>query len=373
MKNGYLLPVILIAAYSLSLAVYAAENARWYSDKQVSKGKDLFAQQCAACHSVNAEGTKDWKQRDADGNLPPPPLNGTAHAWHHPLDVLRRTIREGGTKFGGTMPPFADKLGAEDIDALIAYFQSKWSDETYSKWRTLQAASDFMPIASDKRTEAAPMTRWLNQRLKTPVVDQPTTTPVKDVFQAKVGADYVYLASEGRYAFTGNLIDLKTGRNLTEENQAKDRLTALEQFPESDMLVFPAEGERKAKLTVFSDPTCPYCRKLHAEVPELQKAGVSVRYIPYPRDGLQGKGYAALSTIWCEKDRRSAMEKAMTGQINQNKAAECSEAKAIEAGYRLGNAIGVRGTPSLILLDGSKVDGYVPSQELIRLLGIRAG
>ena len=87
----------LIAAFVLiNGQVIAAENQRWYSDDQVTRGEQLFRLNCASCHGRNAEATPDWKQTDANGNYPAPPLNGTAHAWHHDLDLLRRTIREGG-------------------------------------------------------------------------------------------------------------------------------------------------------------------------------------------------------------------------------------------------------------------------------------
>jgi len=112
----------------------AAAAERWFDQPVVDLGKQLFLQHCAACHGSEAEGTKDWKQADANGNYPPPPLDGSGHAWHHPLAQLARSIREGGIKLGGVMPPFGDRLSNPEILALIAYFQSKWPDETYQAW-----------------------------------------------------------------------------------------------------------------------------------------------------------------------------------------------------------------------------------------------
>ena len=108
---------------------------RWYSEAQAARGNSLYQVNCAVCHKQDASGTGNWKQRDAEGKLPPPPLNGTAHAWHHPLSVLRRTVRLGGVPLGGTMPGFADKLSAEEIDAILAWIQSHWSDEVYRVWQ----------------------------------------------------------------------------------------------------------------------------------------------------------------------------------------------------------------------------------------------
>lgn len=107
---------------------------RWYTAEQVEAGAVLYAQHCASCHKPNAEGTPDWKTRDANGKLPPPPLNGTAHAWHHPLDILRQVVRRGGAPVGGSMPAFGDKLAAQEIDAILAWVQSHWSDKIYAIW-----------------------------------------------------------------------------------------------------------------------------------------------------------------------------------------------------------------------------------------------
>jgi len=107
---------------------------RWYTPEQVIQGKVLYGKHCAECHGPIAASTSEWRKTDKDGNYPPPPLNGTAHAWHHPLPLLRLTLRDGGFEFGGKMPPFRDKLSAPEIDTVIAWFQSLWPDETYARW-----------------------------------------------------------------------------------------------------------------------------------------------------------------------------------------------------------------------------------------------
>jgi mono/diheme cytochrome c family protein len=122
--------VSLLCLASFNIA--AAE--RWFNQDVVDYGAGLFQQNCAICHGVNAEGTKEWKKTDVNGNYPPPPLNGSAHAWHHSIPQLARSIKEGGIKLGGVMPPFGDKLTDQDVLAVIAYFQSKWPDEVYKVW-----------------------------------------------------------------------------------------------------------------------------------------------------------------------------------------------------------------------------------------------
>ena len=112
----------------------AAPIKRWYSRQHVDRGNLLYQTHCAGCHQADASGTSNWRQPDAEGRYPPPPLNGTAHTWHHPLTVLRRTVRIGGVPLGGSMPAFADILNAQEIDDILAWLQSHWSDRIYAVW-----------------------------------------------------------------------------------------------------------------------------------------------------------------------------------------------------------------------------------------------
>lgn len=121
---------------------------RWYSQAQVERGNALFQANCASCHKPDASGTPNWRETDAQGKYPPPPLNGSAHAWHHPLSILRRTVRVGGASLGGTMPGFGDKLNSQQIDDILACVQSHWSNEIYRVWheRNAQAGKPLQPI-----------------------------------------------------------------------------------------------------------------------------------------------------------------------------------------------------------------------------------
>ena len=107
---------------------------RWYSQSQIDLGRKVYAENCVSCHRENAQGTANWKERTPEGKYPPPPLNGSAHAWHHPIVILKKVIDEGGIPLGGTMPAFKDKLNEKEKLAVISYFQSFWSNEIYGAW-----------------------------------------------------------------------------------------------------------------------------------------------------------------------------------------------------------------------------------------------
>lgn len=114
---------------------------RWYTAEQVQAGASLYQTYCAVCHAEDGSATADWRTLDANGNYPPPPLNGTAHTWHHPLDILDGTIVNGGAPFGGVMPGFGGVLDASQRKAIVAWFQSLWSDEIYERWRAIDERS----------------------------------------------------------------------------------------------------------------------------------------------------------------------------------------------------------------------------------------
>lgn len=114
---------------------------RSFDFAQITRGGKLFQQNCAVCHGAKAEGAPDWQKMDDQGKFPPPPLNGTAHAWHHPHPVLVDTIKNGTAKRGGNMPAWKDQLSDQQINDIIAWFQSKWSDEIYSAWYEMDQRS----------------------------------------------------------------------------------------------------------------------------------------------------------------------------------------------------------------------------------------
>jgi mono/diheme cytochrome c family protein len=115
---------------------------RWYSKEQVAAGAPLYQAYCAACHAADGSATADWRTPDANGNYPPPPLNGTAHTWHHPLQVLDSTIVSGGAAFGGVMPGFGAMLNEAQRYSIIAWIQSLWPDHIYARWLEIENRSD---------------------------------------------------------------------------------------------------------------------------------------------------------------------------------------------------------------------------------------
>ncbi len=106
----------------------------WYSFRQLSQGAKVFSNYCAACHGGRAEGTADWRQRGPDGRYPAPPLDGSAHTWHHSLPQLFGTVKFGTQRLGGSMPAWGERLTDEEIVAVLAWVQSRWPKQTWRVW-----------------------------------------------------------------------------------------------------------------------------------------------------------------------------------------------------------------------------------------------
>jgi len=101
-----------------------------------SRGQKLYQQNCAKCHGKNAEGNKNWRSTGANGKYPAPPLNGTAHTWHHSTTVLVNTIKNGTAKIGGEMPAWKDRLSDQEINDILTWVKAQWPDEIYAAWYT---------------------------------------------------------------------------------------------------------------------------------------------------------------------------------------------------------------------------------------------
>lgn len=181
--------------------------------------------------------------------------------------------------------------------------------------------------------------------------------------------ELLYSDAKGEYFMLGQLFRLSDQEgfvNLTEGKRKQQRIDQIAKIEEKDMIVFPAEGTRKATVTVFTDVDCGYCRKLHKEVPALNKMGIQVNYLAFPRAGVGSRTYNVMESIWCaEPDKRNALlTQAKSGQQVEPQSCDSPVAQQLV----LGQAVGVTGTPALVFEDGTLMPGYLPAAQLARAL-----
>lgn len=197
---------------------------------------------------------------------------------------------------------------------------------------------------------------------------QPSVIPGLYEVQFESGP-VVYATEKGDYMILGDLFSVGPDgyTNLGEQRRDGERLEKLAGVDEKDMIIFAPEGEPRAHLTVFTDVSCFYCQKLHKEVPELNRRGVEVRYLAYPRAGRDSKGYHQLVTAWCADDRQTTLTRLKSGQSVPEK--ECEDNPVADQ-YELGLELGVRGTPALVTESGRLIPGYQSAAELMVTLGL---
>lgn len=194
--------------------------------------------------------------------------------------------------------------------------------------------------------------------------DSISAAPVKGLYEVSYGPKLYYVSTDGHYLFSGDLIDLHNRTNLTEKNRAGVRLKAMSKIDDSDMIIYKAKGKEKHQITVFTDIDCGYCRKLHSGMAKMNDLGITVRYMAFPRAGIGSHSYDKAVSVWCAKDRHKAMDNAKAG-IEPPKA-NCDA--PVKKEYLLGKAIGVTGTPAIVLKDGTLMPGYLPPQRLAAAL-----
>jgi mono/diheme cytochrome c family protein len=107
---------------------------RNFDPAQIRRGEAVYTANCVGCHGPNGAATPDWRKPNAEGKYPPPPLDGTAHAWHHSTEVLKKTILKGTPPEIGSMPAWEGKLTDQQVDDVIVWIKSLWPDEIYDIW-----------------------------------------------------------------------------------------------------------------------------------------------------------------------------------------------------------------------------------------------
>lgn len=189
---------------------------------------------------------------------------------------------------------------------------------------------------------------------------------VPGLYRVTLGPQILYVTADGRYVLRGDLIQLSDGRNLSAEARDAARVAYIAGIGEQDMIVFGPAHPRHV-LTVLTDIDCGYCRQLAEEMPQLVEAGVELRYLAFPRTGVDSPSWEKAVAVWCARDRRIAYQLAMKGDPVAAPGAKC-DPRPVLAGYEFGHKLGLDGTPVMFTEDGHLIDGYVPAEQLVKLL-----
>ncbi len=185
-----------------------------------------------------------------------------------------------------------------------------------------------------------------------------SATPIEGLFEVIVGSQVVYMSVDARYMIEGDLFDLVTKQNVSEEAKSVIRAAAIDELGAANMLVYRPENVKDV-ITVVTDIDCPYCRRLHSEIPDYLKNDVEVRYIFMPLKGASDMKKTV--SVWCSDDQQLALDIAKSGGEVEEKTCK----NPIGDHLKLARELGVRGTPAIIMEDGQMLPGYVPVDKLV--------
>ena len=187
--------------------------------------------------------------------------------------------------------------------------------------------------------------------------------PIKNLYEVVTHRGVFYVSGDTKYLIQGDLYDLNNDmENLTEKSMLALRLKKLNEF-ESEMIVYKAPNEKHV-ITVFTDTSCGYCKKLHSEMADYNKLGITVRYLAFPRNGIKSSTYHTMVSIWCADDRNIAMDNSKNGKGVEIKTCK----NTVKDQYALGKFFGITGTPAIVLEDGTLKPGYLPADRLLKVI-----
>lgn len=218
-------------------------------------------------------------------------------------------------------------------------------------------------------------TALLQERFPQIEIERVGPSAMPGVLEVVYGGDkVVYVSADGRYLISGAMVDLDTQANLTEATQTEMRtllgprwLGLFEQLGDDNLLSYkgdPSGALAGRTITAFTDVTCPWCGRLHKQLGELNAAGVTVKYIMFARAGLGSEVHQRHISIWCNSDPHQAMTQAKAGGA----VAPATCENPVNAHMDLVRTVGVSGTPTMILDNGDRLDGFRSAADLIALL-----
>jgi thiol:disulfide interchange protein DsbC len=183
--------------------------------------------------------------------------------------------------------------------------------------------------------------------------------PVKGLLQLMTEKGLFYTSQDGKYLLQARIYDVEDGmRNLSEDAIGNVRLEGLVEF--KDAVIEYKSDKEKYVVNIFTDISCGYCRKLHNEMDQYNELGITVRYLAFPRGGINSSSFDDMVSVWCADNKQEAMDNAKAGGTVASKTCETKVADQ----YAFGQKIGVNGTPNIIMPDGSVIPGYQPPKQL---------
>lgn len=196
-----------------------------------------------------------------------------------------------------------------------------------------------------------------------PKVEEVRPSAMPGLWEIRIGNEIRYTDATGSYLLEGELIDLRTRKNLTEERIAKLQVVDFASLPLKDAVVWKT-GDGKRRIAVFSDPNCGYCKRFERSLQDVKNLTVYTFLIPI----LGGDSPEKSRSIWCAKDSTASWRAWMLeGKAPAKPSGACDDA-AVERNLALSKRNHVNGTPAIIFEDGSRAPGAMSAEQLEKRL-----
>ena len=176
----------------------------------------------------------------------------------------------------------------------------------------------------------------------------------------------IYVSDDGNFFIYGDIykININSITNITDIEISERRSTVLSNLESSELISFKSKNEQYA-VTVFTDVDCGYCRKLHNQIGEYNKLGITINYAAFPRSGLGTISFTKMVSAWCSDNKKSSLTRLKNNnEINKN----FCDNQPVSKHYAIGNKLGVTGTPAIFSSDGRLFPGYLSPEDLLKKL-----
>jgi thiol:disulfide interchange protein DsbC len=232
--------------------------------------------------------------------------------------------------------------------------------------RIMMAAGVFTMVACTAQADTPPkdLKATLSKKLGRPV-DAVNPTPVKGIYEVVMGKrQIIYTDAKGEYAFVGEMVDVAKKESLTEKRIAELMSTDFSKLPLADA-VKVVRGDGSRKLAIFTDPDCPFCKRLEQQsLAGIDNVTIYNFLMPLPQ--LHPDAARKSQALWCAEDQSAAWRAwFFDGKLADNKG-ECPN--PVQRNMALGESLGISGTPALIFADGQIVSGAIPKEQIEDLL-----
>lgn len=200
-----------------------------------------------------------------------------------------------------------------------------------------------------------------------------TQSPLKGVYEVITynPIDSMLVSEDGKYLIQGNVVDLTTRSLIQKSTRVKNlKLALINTIDDNDKIIYQADNE-KYVVHVFTDVDCPFCKKLHFEMDDMNDSGITIKYLASPLASLHPTAQGKMQKIWCAEDKVKAMDEYKKYNILPTDVEPCDNPVAEQ--LQISKQLGINGTPALFLSDGTHLSGYLPADKLLRKIQTTIG